>query len=135
MPLIKLDFPPSANRYWRRGPHGTYISKEARQYREKVALACIRNKVMPLTGPVNLSIYAAMPATNRDLGNTEKILSDALQGYLFGDDVQIVSIHMYRCDAPAPKKQNAHVIVIVEQANVEIMQSIKSRMFPDRKAA
>ncbi len=135
MPTIKLDFPPSSNRYWRRGPHGTYISKEARQYRDKVAQACIAQRIMPISGPVILTVYAAMPATNRDLGNTEKILSDALQGYLFSDDVQIIAIHMYRCDAPKPKKQKAHVMVMVECAQPIMQTSVFERMFPNGKKA
>lgn len=133
MTTLKLEFPPSSNQYWRRGPHGMYVSQEARAYRDKVAVACRQHHVQPLVGPVCLSIYAAMPSARRDLNNTEKILSDALQGYLFWDDVQIVQTHLYRCEAPAPKRANAHVIVVVEAADEVAQRVIFNRMFPNGK--
>ncbi len=55
-----------------------------------------------------------MPSKNRDLGNTAKVLEDALRGYMYQDDLQIVEQHYYRKEARSPKKKCARVIVTVE---------------------
>lgn len=111
---ITLDFPPSANKYWRRGKHGIYVSQEASQYKQLVGWKCREVGTQPITGKVKITVHAYMPQLNRDLSNTAKVLEDALQGHLYIDDLQIVEQHYYRHEAKSPKKKNAKVIVTVE---------------------
>lgn len=118
---LTLPFPPSANRYWRRGRNGSiYVSKEAKEYKEAVKFSVREQlpahssiEIPVFSGPVIVSIDAYMPQDNRDLGNTEKVLSDALQGILFEDDIQIHELHIYRYEARPPKRANARAIVTV----------------------
>lgn len=120
MNSFRLPFPPSANVYWRRGRNGIiYVSKAATEYKIEVAMQCGKNDITePLLGPVRITVQCYMPSTNRDLGNTAKVLEDALQGYCYVDDLQIVEQHYYRYEAHDPKKKNAHVIVSIESAHV-----------------
>jgi crossover junction endodeoxyribonuclease RusA len=115
MTTLTLEFPPSANRYWRRGQNGTYVSKEAQDYKESVGWKCREIGTSPLSGKVRITVQAYMPAANRDLSNTAKVLEDALQGHLYIDDLQIVEQHYYRHEASKPKRKNARVVVTVEQ--------------------
>lgn len=115
MTTLTLEFPPSANVYWRRGRGGTiYVSEAARQYKTLVGWKCREAGTSPLTGKVKITVQAYMPQLNRDLSNTAKVLEDALQGHLYVDDLQIVEQHYYRHEAKNPKKKNAKVIVTVE---------------------
>lgn len=111
---LTLTFPPSANRYWRRGRNGViYTSKEALKYKEGVAKQCAFQGIKPLQGNIKITVHCYMPQTNRDLGNTAKCLEDSLQGFLYQNDLQIVEQHYYRHEAVSPKKTNAKVVITV----------------------
>ena len=116
MITLRLPYPISANRYWAsrvikakatgKWMAMTYVTKEAMEYRQEVArLAEAAGITEMFTGRValDLKLYPHRPldwaarvrklAANWDdtvqcidLGNAEKVLSDALQGILFPDD-------------------------------------------------
>lgn len=113
-----VPYPISSNRYWRPvriGPHITIVpTKEAKAYREAVAAVARANHVRPLVGRVMLTIrlYPHRPADWEkrarsdpnwgdhvrciDLGNCEKVLSDALNGIAWVDDKAIKRILLER---------------------------------------
>ena len=105
---LVLPYPPSANSYWRHAKGVTYLSREAKDYRKVVAL--IGANCRPLRGPIRLTAYVYRPRRIGDLGNCEKVLSDALQGIAFEDDAQVVEQHLYRHD----DKANPRAEVLVE---------------------
>ena len=92
-----LPIPPSANRYWRKTKFGRlYVSKEATDYKALVALRGMAAGIRPTDEPVKMSVWCFGLRKNRDLGNTNKVLDDALEGVAFHDDNQIVEFHYYR---------------------------------------
>lgn len=111
MILLTLPYPPSANRYWRtsafRGHARTYLSAEAKAYREEAAWRARIAGVRPIEGRVALTVrlFPHLPKDWQrrarkdpetwddtvqciDLGNCEKVLSDALNGVAWLDDKQ-----------------------------------------------
>ena len=126
-----LPYPPSANRYWRhvtmRGRAVTLVSREAKAYREEVMHRAMLAKIMPIDGRVALHIdlYPARPkdwakrsqarpddwddtVQCMDLGNCEKVLSDALNGIAWHDDKQIFRMSKQRM---VPDEHGARVVV------------------------
>lgn len=91
--VIQLPLPPSANRYWRRAGNHLYRSGEADGYIELV-----RSELYAVgwrdPGKGDYILIADVFQARGDLGNREKVLSDALQGALYEDDKQIVQIHL-----------------------------------------
>jgi Holliday junction resolvase RusA-like endonuclease len=104
MPSIRLvlPYPPSANTYWKPAPgRGLVPSAEATPYKAQLArLACAQG-VLPLKGPVRLTLWAYRPRRTGDLDNVRKVLLDALQGWAFLDDGQVEEDHGYRLEDPA----------------------------------
>lgn len=135
MITLTLPYPPSANRYWR---HGTikgraaiFLSKEAKDYKAVVAtLAKVAGIRQPHAGRTALAIrlypnrpqdWARRarrdPATWDDtvqcidLGNCEKVLSDALNGVAWVDDKKHRRILLERME---PDEKGARVEVEIE---------------------
>lgn len=131
---LTLPYPISANRYWRPVRIGLHITivptKEAKQYRKDVAaLAMAAGLRSPLSGRLvlTLQLYPHRPldyaARMRklgdawddsvqciDLGNADKVLSDALNGIAYEDDKQIWRIAMDRMEPDG----EARVVVAIE---------------------
>ena len=99
---IELPFPPSVNRYWRSVKGRVLISKEGREYREKVVWRVRQNMQQHKRsyGDDRLSVLiVAYPpdARRRDLDNLPKAVLDALQhAGLYKDDSQIDDLHITR---------------------------------------
>jgi crossover junction endodeoxyribonuclease RusA len=97
-----LPYPPSANSIWRtvviKGRARTYLSAEAKAYKETAASLALAAGCNPLDGDISLTLKIYRPRRVGDLGNREKILSDSLNGIAYHDDKQITEIHMYRFD-------------------------------------
>ena len=97
---IKLPYPPSANKYWRRVGRRIIVSNEARIYKRKVA-EIIKNDPSFGDSPIKIEVDVYFPdKRKRDLDNCIKILFDSLQMKkdssnnilskgLFNDDYQI----------------------------------------------
>lgn len=102
-----LPYPVSCNRYWRNFKGRTVVSKEAIEYKARVA--CIFRMVghqLIESGPVAVHILlhpkqtkaGAANKTRIDLGNAEKVISDALNGVAWTDDRQIERILLELAD-------------------------------------
>lgn len=93
---VWLPYPPSGNRYWRHVGARVVVSKEAREYRKKVAQLLVG--AQPLDGDVGVAVLVYRPARRGDLDNTLKVLLDSVRGFAYADDSQIVSIQAQRFD-------------------------------------
>ena len=107
---LTLPYPPSSNRYWRHVGHNVVVSKEAREYRDRVKLLGRREGVNPQFGPVVVHVDVFRPQRRGDLDNTLKVLLDALRDVAFVDDSQVVELHARRYD----DRPNPRAIVTVE---------------------
>ena len=110
--VLTLPYPVSANRYWRTavvcGRARTYVSEEGKAYKSEVGWLARKAGVRkPMKGRIELQVqlYPQRPQdwAKRaaqapfdwdddvlciDLGNAEKVLSDALNGIAWVDDKQ-----------------------------------------------
>lgn len=132
---LVLPYPPSANRYWRTavvcGRAQTYPSADAKAFKTSVQVAALRAGVRrPITGRIelHLQLYPQRPQdwakrARRDpltwdddvrcidLGNCEKVLSDALNGVAWVDDKQHRRIVLERMEPDG----EARVVVRITQ--------------------
>lgn len=90
---IRLDWPPSVNRYWRRHPQGRgmFLTNEGRAYRSAAEHAKPHS---PITGPVRVAIDLILPdRRRRDIDNVLKPILDAIgHAGIYEDDSQVVSL-------------------------------------------
>ena len=91
---IRLDFPPTVNTYYRRGPKGMYLSKSGRNYKATVKAEVAKSfgaAWVPSEARLGVQIELAAPNKTRDsdIDNRVKGVLDSLQGILFVDDGQI----------------------------------------------
>ena len=111
---IRLDFPPSVNTYWRRGPKGQYLSKQGRAFKEHV-----KERIAQEFGQVDLlqgrlGVYLELCRGDRrqyDTDNYTKGVADALEGLLFENDGQIDLWHVKR----GPVSPPGHCDVIISE--------------------
>ena len=100
--MIKLDlpYPISVNRYWKFWQGSPRVSKEAKAYKQEVALIAKIAGANPVDGDVKVTIVlhpkqnqdGSPSRTRMDLDNTQKVALDALNGIAYMDDKQIVHI-------------------------------------------
>jgi crossover junction endodeoxyribonuclease RusA len=135
--ILTLPYPISANRYWRSFvPRGgsraiVTVSDEAKAYKAEVGWrAKAAGLRIPLDGRVSVLVrlfpqrpqdWAKRAQRNPDtwdddvrcidLGNAEKVLSDALNGIAWVDDKQLRRIVLERCE---PDEKGARVEVEIE---------------------
>ena len=95
--FVMLEYPVSANRYWRNFNGRTVMSAEARDYKAMAAFRW-REAGLPLhTGPVLVELLLHPRTTKAgeaskslmDLDNCLKVAIDALNGVAFVDDKQV----------------------------------------------
>jgi crossover junction endodeoxyribonuclease RusA len=134
MSWISLPYPISANRYWATRVAGkfaqTYVTPEAKAYKAHVAqlvalqgVKCSSDRMM-----LTIRLYPNRPQDwlkrvckdpDRwddtvqciDLGNCEKVLSDALNGVAWTDDKQLRRITLERME---PDEHGARVEILIE---------------------
>lgn len=141
MTHLTLPYPISANRYWAtrvikpKGTHNyramTYVTKEAEDYRREVgaiASAAGLSSATPGRVVLHVQLYPNRPQdwAKRarkdpdtwddtvmciDLGNCEKVLSDALNGIAWADDKQLRRIVLERME---PDDKGARLEVVIE---------------------
>lgn len=135
MITLSLPYPVSSNRYWRPvriGAHITIVpTKEAKAYREEIAgIARASGILTPITGRVAvwLQLYPHRPLDFKarmrklgenwddtvqciDLGNCEKVASDALNGIVFADDKWTRLMLLQRME---PDEKGARLVVHVK---------------------
>lgn len=112
---VTLPYPPSANRYWRTFRGRAVLSAEAKVYKKHVAALLAAAGHKPVSGPVAYTAHIYRPLRSGDLDNRLKVLGDALTGFAWLDDKQVVEIHAYRHD----DKANPRVEVEVRALGVE----------------
>ena len=114
--MLILPYPPTVNLYWRMVVIGKaprmLISAEGREYKTNVGELCVRQGLRPLDGPVRLTLDFYRPRKAGDLDNVLKAPLDALKGFAYHDDKQIVELHARRHD----DKARPRVEVLIEQA-------------------
>ena len=140
--VLTLPYPISANRYWAtrvikvKGTNKyrsmTYVTPDAEEYRRQVRAIAISNGLLkPWDGRVivNIRLYPHRPKDWErrarkdpgrwddtvqciDLGNCEKILSDALNGVAWADDKQLRRIILDRME---PDAEGARLEVLIER--------------------
>lgn len=98
---LTLPYPPTANLYWRVYRGRPVKSNEARAYQQGVRFRAAAARAKPIAGDVYLRAVLYRPARRGDLDNTLKVLLDALQGYAYANDNQIVELHAVRLEDPA----------------------------------
>lgn len=138
MATLTLQYPISANRYWRAVKLGKgeaarvamVPTKEAKAYKDDVAWRAQIARIAPITGRVDLTLrlfparpqdWAKRAAKNPDswdddvrsldLGNCEKVISDALNGIAWIDDKQHHRITLERME---PDEKGARVEVTIK---------------------
>lgn len=140
--VLVLPYPISANRYWKAItiPGRTMMAptKEAKAYKSEVGfLARQYGIAKPLDGRLALQVrlYPRRPQdwAKRarhdpdgwadtvmciDLGNCEKVLSDALNGIAWHDDKQLHDIHLIRCE---PDERGARVMVTIDPVHRQLV--------------
>lgn len=150
MIVLALPYPISANRYWATriiSPKGggrpmamTYVTPEAKAYKDDVAWRVKAAGILkPIEGrvAVEIRLYPNRPLDYKtrqrkfgihwddsvqciDLGNCEKVLSDALKDLVFGDDKWLWDIHLKRQE---PDEHGARVVVIIKPIVLERPQA------------
>ena len=103
---ITVPWPPSANVYWRTTQYGRlFPSKKAKEYIKLVESVVQSLGLQPMPEGVELEalyqvVYPAdKRSRRRDLGNCEKVLSDALESAgVIPDDVQLHRIVLERME-------------------------------------
>ena len=99
-PILRLDYPVSANRYWRTFRGRTVRSSEADAYKDGVRRVAWQAGVVALADPVVVRITLHPKQTKRgvasrtrmDLDNCIKVTLDALNGVAYRDDSQVVRL-------------------------------------------
>ena len=102
-----LPYPPSLNVYWRNFRGRMVLSKEAKNYKEKVSelfdtIKTIRPEhrlpKQDLFWSIGLKIDVYRPRKSGDLDNTLKAILDSLSKNLYEDDRQVIEISAHRYD-------------------------------------
>jgi crossover junction endodeoxyribonuclease RusA len=141
---LTLPYPISANRYWRTTVRGsfvsTYVSTEAKDYKEQVGWLCKAAGVTkPLAGRVAISVqlYPNRPQDFKtrmrkhgatwddtvqclDIDNANKVLLDALKDVAIEDDKWVRRLSSERME---PDEHGARVVVCIEQLAVPVVQA------------
>ena len=107
-----LNLPPSANRAWRHTNGRTYMTREAKAYKELTYWKAKQQGAKPLEGPVILRGTIYFPNQRGDLSNRIKVLEDALQGAAYVNDSQVVRIDLSK----AIDKKNPRVELEILEA-------------------
>jgi len=117
MIILNLPFPPSVNTYYRRGAHATYMSKQGREYKAKVADYIVESGT-PKLGAARLALDIVLwPKDKRkyDIDNRIKALLDSLQDAgVFDDDEQIDQINIFRGSGEVKGGQAKVMIEVIE---------------------
>lgn len=95
---LTLPYPPSVNHYWRHTSRRTYLTAQAKTFRQLVVLS-VRQQVQnieTMRGPLAVEIVANAPDNRcRDLDNILKATLDALaHAGVYADDSQIRRLTM-----------------------------------------
>lgn len=101
---LELPWPPSVNHYYRHVGPRVIISKQGRQYRERVAAIFAASGMPKLMGDLKITLDLYPPdLRRRDNSNILKALEDALQNAgVYDDDYQLAWHTIRRREALPP---------------------------------
>ncbi len=96
--VLDLPLPPSTNSVYRtaRNIPSVYLSKAGKDYKKAVMEICQLHDITPVDGPVRVDVWVYFQRRGSDLANREKLMLDALEGFAYRNDKQIVELHMYK---------------------------------------
>lgn len=118
--FITLPLPPSVNTYWRKSPHGMYITPQGKDFRKAVAEIIAERQCLKF-GSARLFVAVRLCMRDRrgsDLDNRLKALCDALEhAGVFDDDEQIDELHVLR--GPIVKGGECYVVITERDAVAE----------------
>lgn len=109
---MTTEFPPSLNKFYRTFRGRILISAEGRAYKLRTALKLKALRIIPLEGPICVSLTLYRPQKRGDADNALKCLFDACNGLLWLDDSQIVEIHLWRKDDKANPRVELSVSLV-----------------------
>lgn len=99
---LTLPYPPTANHLFitvmMKNRPVRVPSGEAKKFKKSVGIICQTERIRPLSGEVAIELKVYRPRRVGDIDNTFKATLDALKGYAWNDDAQVVEIHGYRFD-------------------------------------
>lgn len=122
--LLILPMPPSANRYWRHVGGRVYVSKEARDYRDLVAVIGAGADVTLRTWEVRVNVTVRRVHKRGDIDNYLKVLFDALQGVLWDDDKRIKEMTVKVIDV-SKRKRSEMLFIDASGANGEVLVEVE----------
>ena len=103
---LTLPYPPSLNVYWRTFRGRQVIGAAGRAFKAEAAWKAAAAGIQPRGGPIAIALTLhpkqpkrARPGANVrciDLDNCAKAALDALNGIAYGDDSQVVDLHIRR---------------------------------------
>jgi crossover junction endodeoxyribonuclease RusA len=97
--FLTLPLPPSINCYWRKSPRGMYITKEGKDFRQRVAEIVAERQAIKF-GDARLCVALTLHMRDRraaDLDNRCKAIFDALEhAGVYDDDSQIDELFVAR---------------------------------------
>ena len=107
---LELPWPPSVNHYYRHVGSKVLISRDGREYRERIVNKLKLENITTFSGPVELFIELYPPDNRRrDVDNSLKCLLDSFShGGLYQDDSQIFKLTVIKRD-PIPPEGMAYV--------------------------
>lgn len=110
--FITLPLPPSVNTYWRKSPHGMYITQQGKDFRQSVAEIVAARECLKF-GQKRLFLAVRLCMRDRrgsDLDNRLKALCDALEhAGVFDNDEQIDELCVVR--GPIVKGGQCYVMI------------------------
>jgi crossover junction endodeoxyribonuclease RusA len=96
---ITLPFPPSLNNMFPTNKQGKrFLSKRGKDFKDDAQKTCLLSRVPLLTGELSVNLRLFRPAKRGDIDNFCKPVFDAVKGFCFVDDRQIVELHILRFD-------------------------------------
>lgn len=112
--ILKLPYPPSANRYWRHNRGIIHRSSEAKAFMDRAAILARAAGMPMLRGDVRIVLDVYRPARRGDLDNSLKVLIDSLRGICYADDKQIIAIEARRHDDPTDPRVMVQVVALTD---------------------
>jgi Holliday junction resolvase RusA-like endonuclease len=96
--VLDLPLPPSTNAVYRtaRNIASVYLSKAGKDYKKAVREICELHQLKPYEGSVRVDVWVYFKRRGSDLANREKLMLDALEGYAYVNDRDVVELHMYK---------------------------------------
>jgi len=106
MRVFTIEFPPSTNTCYVNAQKGRHLTEKGRSYKTRIQYSFMGNE--PTEDYYSVSIHLFPPTkAKRDCGNYEKLICDAMSGFIYEDDSQIkhLQIFMHHKDKENPRAE------------------------------